>query len=380
MYDDGTNRIFNLPVAELSSIASQVLGAEAASLGTVSVEKIGRSVGAATVGIYRVVGQARTSAGEQTWSAVAKVLRVTEETPPDALRELEVYRSGVFAELPGLRSARWYATQAGDGLQVLWLEDLSAAPQAPWMPEYYVEAARHLGQFNANWPEHALPEWAWLNQSSFTQTFRNERYSKAFGKLPARQDEPPINRLVRADTAGRLISLWTASERLFAQVEATSKGICHQDCHPKNLFPMAATTTQAHTIAIDWASVGVGCMGIDIGHLLGSPISWLEISLDSAIRLVEPIFEAYLAGLKQAGWTGYELQVRLTYLTRLGCEANRLVPIALAAVADPKIRALFEALTRHPLEEIFERWGDALPFFLDQTDQALALASQLRAQ
>jgi hypothetical protein len=348
MNEDEYDRIFNIPLAKLASIASQVLGTEAVAIGTVSPEKIGRSVGSNTIGIYRVVGQAQTSAGTQAWSAVAKVLKVTAESSPDDLRELEVYRSGVFAELPGLRAARCYAIQERDGMQLLWLENLSAAPQAPWIPKYYVDAAHHLGQFNAHWPEHALPEWPWLNQRRFAQQFRNDGYAKAFEQLAARQAEPLINRFALADTTHRLINRWNESDALFAQVEATTKGICHLDCHPKNLFPMASSTPQAFTIAIDWASVGVGCYGIDIGHLLGSPLTWLEISLDQASRLVEPIYGAYLSGLKQAGWTGNEKQVRLAYLTRLGCEANKMTAFVLAMADDPQFRARGEQLIGHP--------------------------------
>jgi hypothetical protein len=377
MSDEESNPIFNISVAEFGSIASQVLGTEAVAIGNVRHEKIGRSAGASTIGIYRVVGYAQTSVGEQAWSAVAKVLDVTEVSPPDALRELEVYRSGVFAELPGLRAVRCYAIYEREGMQLLWLEDLSAAPQAPWIPEYYLDAAHHLGQFNANWPEQALPEWAWLNQRRFTQQFRHESYAQAFAKLPARQAESLINRFAQPDTTRKLINWWNASEALFAQVEATSKGICHLDCHPKNLFPMASSTPHAFTIAIDWASVGVGCLGIDIGHLLGSPLTWLEISLDQASRLVEPIFEAYLGGLKQAGWTGNERQVKLAYLTRLGCEANRMTAFVLALVDNPQFRAWGEQSVGHSAEEICDRWGDALPFLLSQTDRALELASEL---
>ena len=119
-------------------------------------------------------------------------------------------------------------------------------------------------------------------------------------------------------------------------------------------------------------------MGADIGLLLASAIKWLELSLDEAEALVEPIFDAYLVGLAEAGWSGNEEQVRLTYLTCLGMgEAVRTIGIAAIAVDHPDSHASFEQLMLRPVEQIFERWGEVLRFFVTHQQRALQLARRL---
>jgi hypothetical protein len=139
---------------ELSAIVSQILADEATLIGEVTGTKIGRSVGHATTGIFHVTGRALAQGGERAWSAVVKALGTPEHPSPgseeDPYRELEIYRSGVFTEVcGGVRSARCYAIQPRDNLQLLWLEDFSDAPQPPWDAGQFLETARHLGQFNA---------------------------------------------------------------------------------------------------------------------------------------------------------------------------------------------------------------------------------------
>jgi hypothetical protein len=174
-----------------------------------------------------------------------------------------------------------------------------------------------------------------------------------------------------------VMRLWEQSDALFTQVEATSKGICHRDCHPNNLFPMDQATDQAFTIAIDWEFVGIDCLGHDIGTLLCSPTSRLEHTLDQAKLLVEPIFNAYLTGLAEAGWAGNEDQVRLTYVTRLGCEALRIIDVTCLGIDSPHFRTVFETFFMKSFEAICSHWAQAQSFHLAYADEALRLAKRL---
>lgn len=376
---DVISQITNLPLADLLPIVQQILGVEAALRGTLLVKKIGRSFGRGTVGIYRVGGHAATAAGEQRWSAVVKVIEIGESANADAeldpQREVAVYQSGVFAALHGgVRSAQCYAIEVYNGRQFVWQEDLSAAPQAPWGAKHFIETARHLGQFNGHWPASALPSWAWLNQGGLRKKYKKPHYATVFDRLGALHSHALVRRAVSPDGVRRLVHLWAASDAWFAAVEATPKGMCHLDCHPRNLFPMDAPVHGTFTIAIDWASVGIDCLGADIGALLASPIKWLDLSPDEAEALVAPVFAAYLRGLVDAGWPGDEERVRLTYFTCLGSEINRIVAIIAGVVDEPGLRALIESAAERPIDEIFERWGEAQGFFLAYSDEALRLA------
>jgi hypothetical protein len=90
-----------------------------------------------------------------------------------------------------------------------------------------------------------------------------------------------------------------------------------------------------------------------------------------------PIFNAYIAGLKESGWAGREEQVRLTYLTSLACEAFRNLSEIIQMVDDPEQRAKSEKNFGFPVETIFGKWVEPLHFYLDCADAAIALANEL---
>ena len=127
----------------LGPVVSQIVGANIAVVRDVCATKIGRSAGTATAGIFQVSGVAQTDSGEEPWTAVVKALGVPEVqrdwVEHDGMRELDVYRSGVFARTNGgLRTPHCYGIQSLGALELLWLEDLSEAAQPPWQHDQFI--------------------------------------------------------------------------------------------------------------------------------------------------------------------------------------------------------------------------------------------------
>lgn len=374
-------KLHNLSTVELKPMLVQLLGAEASPVEGWTVTEIGRSAGTSTAGIFRVAGTATTSDSVLPWSVVVKVLgpprlEGREYDLTGSRRELAFYRVGASAiQGDRVRSGRCYAIEEWENLYFLWLEDLSAAPQSPWLPEYFIQAAQHVGQFNGRWAEPALPDWPWLNPSGLREKYRAPNHVRAFARLPALAQVPVVGRTLPADVVQGLLDLWQSSDELFTKVEEGDKCLCHRDYHTKNLFPIQDTGAGSYTIAIDWDQAGIEYLGADIGLLLASPIKWMELSIDQAAALIEPIFDAYLAGLAEAGWSGNEDDVRLTYLTCLSTgEASRLAWLTSMVLEHPERHASFEQLLQHPIEQIFEWWVEAFRFFLTYHDCALQLA------
>ena len=383
MQSDIAAQIITQDHEELKPIVSQIVADEVLGIGDVTATKIGRSAGHATAGIFLVHGQAQTQAGERTWSAIVKALGEPENPSPgtddDPFRELSVYRSGVFADLcGGMRAARYYAIQPRDNLQLLWLEDLSAAPQPPWTADQFVETARHLGQFNAHWSPQTLPTWDWLSQRGFRARFTgNSGFQAAFERVPAQQDQALMQTFALAPAVETLHQLWAQCDKLLIQAEVTTKGVCHLDCHPKNLFPMHDSNGTSYTIGIDWVKVGVANLGIDVGHLLASPMTWLEVTSEEAQTLRDPMFHAYLTGLADSGWAGNEDEVRLTYLTRLACEAIRNTALVSQAIERVEWLEVMERLIGQPIAAICARYHENLTFYLDCIDEAGQVAARI---
>lgn len=381
MSDDVGRDIPDLIIAEFRPVVRQVLGGTPVPHAPIALKKIGRGAGVATAGIYQVTGLISIAAGEQPWSAVVKVLGRPEHPragiTDGSRNEAEIYRSRAFANrCGGIRAAHCYTIQDHDELQLLWLEDLSGAPQPPWQIAHFIETARHLGQFNAHWPESTLPDWWWLNRSGFRASFQSPYQCQLFQQLPALHNHPLVQRLAPPAVLPALMQLWAEMGPLLSQAERSPKGICHRDCHPKNLFPLHEDGTASCTVAIDWAAVGIDCFGVDIGHLLGSPMLWQELTPDEAEALMEPLFTAYMTGLSDAGWRGNQAQVRLTFLTRLACDAIRATSLVISAINNPNWSLSLERLIGFPIEELCTGWGKVLHFALACKEEAARLANQ----
>ena len=377
-------KLQHLSIAELKPILAQLLGPEASPVDGWTVTEIGRSHGPSTAGIFRITGAASAVGGVQPWSVVVKVLgpprlEGREYDPTGALRELTFYRSGASAiQGDRVRAPRCYAIEEWDNLHWIWLEDLSAAPQPPWLPEQYLQAAQHAGQFNGHWSGSALPDWPWLNPNGLREKYRAPNIARAFERLPGLASLPVAGRTLPPDVVQGLTALWQSGDELFTKVEESGQCLCHRDFHPRNLFPMPDTGAGSYTIAVDWDQAGVEYLGADIGLLLGSPIKWMDLSLEQATAIIEPLFDAYLAGLAEAGWSGNEDNVRLTYLTCLSTgEASRVASLTTMMIEYPERHAGFEQSLQRPIEQIFDRWVEIFRFFLAQHERALHLARRL---
>jgi hypothetical protein len=234
-----------------------------------------------------------------------------------------------------------------------------------------------LGRFNAFWPEDKLPPWEWLKPGGMRGRFRDDDYRARFARLPAQQDDPLIRRFAPPDGIRDLLQLWEDSDALITEAERGPKGICHRDCHPKNLFPMQDSAGSSYTVAIDWVRTGVDSLGLDIGHMLGSPTTWLELAPDETHALVDPVFDAYVTGMAEQGWRGDERRVRLCFLTRLALEAVRNTNLITNAATQDKWRQRLEDFLGQPVEEIAVRYGTAREFYLECKEEAMRLARSL---
>jgi hypothetical protein len=384
MSTDLLAKLRQLSAEELKPMLAQLLGAEASPVDGWTVTEIGRSHGPSTAGIFRITGVASAAGGVRLWAVVVKVLgpprfEGREYDPAGAQRELAFYRAGASAiQGDRVRSPHCYAIKEWENLHCIWLEDLSCAPQPPWLPEHYLQAAQHIGQFNGRWAEPGLPDWPWLNPDGLREKYRAPHHAQAFERLSALAHVPVAGRTLPADVVQGLTALWQSGDILFTKVEEGYKCLCHRDYHARNLFPLPDTGAGGYTVAVDWDQAGIEYLGADIGLLLGAPVKWMDLSLDQATALIEPLFDAYLAGLAEAGWSGNEDVVRLTYLTCLSTgEASRVANLTRILIEHPESRAGMERSLQRPIEQVFDGWMEAFRFFLAQHEHALQLARRM---
>jgi hypothetical protein len=108
-----------------------------------------------TIGLRRLEGQASSGSDIRSWSAVLKIIDVSVEINPfaegyDPEVEINLYENGIFPDPDApFHPARCYRIDRLDeSLTLLWLEDLSGAPQPPWSVQHYAETSFNLGRFH----------------------------------------------------------------------------------------------------------------------------------------------------------------------------------------------------------------------------------------
>ena len=175
-------------------------------------------------------------------------------------RGADVITSGVLARTQGLRPpVRSYVVEDVEGITITedWVEDAALNG---------LFAAHALGRF-AGTP---VPDVAWLAQHQLRDRLR---------RTERRGGWPTLARTTVADVAEHL---WSRREAMLDRLDGVPQVLQHGDPTPANLPGREGDDV----IAIDWACLGTGPVGGDLGYYLLS-----------AREEFDPLLEAYLMGL-----------------------------------------------------------------------------------
>lgn len=217
--------------------------------------------GMSTVGVWRTV------IGEQP----VVVKRIAAPAPYDPAelsdprhfaywrRAADVAAYGLDDATPGLRAPRTHVEEDADGITITqdWVEDAANSG---------LFAAHALGRFAAADLDHVR----WLARDQLRDRLARVERNGGWRTL---------GRTTAADIAD---ALWRKRERLLDALDALPQVAQHGDPVPANLPGRAGDDI----VAIDWACLGYGAVGADLGyHLL------------MAREAFEPLLDAYLLGL-----------------------------------------------------------------------------------
>jgi hypothetical protein len=312
-----------LQSADLLPLACQLTGKSNIEIADWRCQRLssgGSAIGGG-LGVYRVSGLARDHEGETHWSLILKIVSGSAGTGSNDpavwnywKREVLVNQSGLLDKLPGSLSApRCYGVVEYPGDEFwMWLEDVRESVSDWTMAEHEL-AARHLGEFNGAYlMGHPLPEATpWLTWG------RAREWTMLTAPLieGSRQNaESPLGRrYFRGDSFERTMKVWANRERLLDAFERLPICFCHHDAFRRNLFLRQNEHGAQGTVVIDWAFVGFGRGGEEIGMTLGNNLIWMEVAPDQAKALDEAVFGGYVEGLRSAGWKGDARLARLGY-------------------------------------------------------------------
>jgi hypothetical protein len=251
--------------------------------------------GASTVGVWRTVMNGRP--------VVVKRLSAPRDDEPAQLRDPHhvsfwkrpalVASAGTTESTPGLRSTTLTAVEEdADGITIT---------------QDWIEESANSGLFLA----HALGRFAGADLGDADWLARNQLRDR-MARVERRGGWTVLARTTVADVAG---DLWHRRHRFLDELDALPQVAQHGDPVAANLLGRVYDDV----LAIDWATLGHGPVGADLGHLaLGSREAF------------EPLLEAYVLGLPDdladpaQARTGAQVAAVLTAMNRADWALGRV--------------------------------------------------------
>ncbi len=329
-------------------------------------------------GLFRFEGSAKIGGQSKPWSAILKIVRrhptATDNPAHPGLwnREARVFQSGLLSELPGLTAVRCYdITETEDATFLFWLEDLVDEYENGWPIERYGLAARHLGQMGGAYlVDRPLPEHDWLLRrvvgsgggggSAMAEALINDEKT---------WQHPDVRRAYPEPIAQRLKQQWADRRAFQAAIAQLPTTLCHNDSHDENLFSRRRADGTQETVAVDWELVGIGPLSGDITYLVIATLRRMAVDMKDADALEDAVLDGYVAGLRDAGWSGDERAVRLGFTAAVALRLG-LVPQTLDLILNEQRWEQVERSWHRPVEEVIERWAEVAYFVLDRADRA----------
>jgi hypothetical protein len=289
-------------------------------------------------------------------------------------REAEFYASELPAQLAehGIASPRLLARfDRSPGAVALWLEDVAGKRGDEWLLGEHVVAARLLGEAQGcALAARAAAEFEWTSR----------RFLRGYADKPVEwslleDDEvwglPLVASCLGSEVreAGR--RLLAEREWLLGWMERLPRTLCHLDFWPMNLI----CRENDCVVALDWAFVGDGALGEDLGNHVPDAAFDSFVAPDELAQLDQATFDAYLAGLALAGWSGDE------DLARMGVCASAVKYVWLLPLMLERARSgdhgVYGGVALEDPSDQYQRRGRTLRFLASWVDEAHRLAPRV---
>jgi hypothetical protein len=343
-----------------------------------------------TAGVYRFCGTGRTGAKQQHWSLILKIVQWQDLTDwlgrdfsaiPENVtywkREALVFQLKILDDCTeGLVPVRCFdVVEKGADTIWLWFEDLQEAADFEWNLDRHILAARHFGQFNGAHIERRLDFLPWIHSnSSFLKLFTDALYRRENAlKKPDVMQHPIVQKAFPQSIIDRWMRVLDSRDIILNRLDGLTQTLSHQDTDKRNLFSRRGDDGREQTAVIDWAFLGLAAVGEDLGNQVFGNLSFLFVDFSAAREYQEAAFDAYVEGLREAGWQGSMDDVRFAF------RANALHYLALACGEV----ASFAANKGLPFgvdnwvkqnsctaQEGFIHWGKSLGTILDAVEEA----------
>ncbi len=280
-----------------------------------------------THALHRIHGSALVDGEPRTFSMIRKTMGLEPTGRPNVSfemsneprhwnywkRELLMYQSSLIsAATAPLKTPFCYVTsQPDDEHAVIWLKEITSLPAERWTIARTGIAARHLGQWQAQYINAQLPSEEWSSQ----RVLRDLVSTRLRAEVRIIDDEskwrvPLVQRLFDPSLRSRVVDLWNSREVLLKGLDGLPQALTHHDFRIPNLFD---GTDENETVVIDWQFAGEGAVGQDLASLIIDSLFTSYIVPNDLIPLETIAFEQYVAGLRLSGWDGDQEEVWMAY-------------------------------------------------------------------
>jgi hypothetical protein len=219
-------------------------------------------------------------------------------------REDRAYATGLVDAFAaeGIRGPRLLERhELDDGSVALVLEDVAGRPGPEWAAEDHARFAGRLGaaQGRLGRPG-AVPRLDWLSRGWLRQ-YTLSRPGQDALRDPAAWEHPVVVQGwgdARHRIRARFTELWDDADRWIGLVESLPRTLCHLDCWANN----AVAADDGTDVLVDWAFVGDGAVGEDVGNWVPDGIFDFFAAPEDFASLDRAVWSNYAEGLDRSGW------------------------------------------------------------------------------
>ena len=291
-------------------------------------------------------------------------------------REIGVFESEFFEQLVGdFRAVPCHGVTRMNETTLLWLDDLSDSVQHPWGVDEFLAASRQTGYFNGSWPTKRAPETEWLDRKFVTNRPAALISGDFFNQLIDLNDNDAVADLAPRSGVHGIPGMHGGYKAVGESLASLPQVVCHNDLHARNAFIMREDQ-KLLTYVIDWASIGLGPVGLDGGTILGGEINWREDEALLIANFEDDIFTEYLHGVREAGYAHKRDQVRLGYLSNFVPYLWYYVIAAMDMPDGPRSR-MYSNRFGVDGDDLLDQFALRLRLFMPLFDEAVSLAKQL---
>ena len=304
-------KILALTIDSLNPLVRQCLSNPDATVSQWQATEVHGGSGGAIGGtaIYRLTGQ---TTSKESWSLILKILYQRPDEGEDApyywKREYEICRSGMLENLPntGLKTPIIYGTEDFSDSCWIWMEDIIEVKKH-WTLADYGLVARRIGHFNGAYLlGEVIPDYRWLNFNWHCRI--THALDDTFNQLDTLLQNPLTQRALPLAEKEAILEIWNERQRFCDALQKLPQTLCHIDAFRRNVFH-----SDTETIVIDWALAGKGAIGEDLVAMVAMPLYFRDFKLSDASDLDKAVFDAYIVGLRDVGWTGNAQLARIGY-------------------------------------------------------------------